>query len=118
MTKAQTIYNFFSSFGIDAYPNLAEDNAKFPFLVYESTMGNAGDAPINIAVNLYYYTDSEAIPNTKVEEIAERIGLGGTVIHHDDGAIWIQRGAPWCIPVNNDDSTIKQKQLNISLIFM
>lgn len=118
MTKSQALYEFFSSFGIDCFPNTAPETAKFPFLTYETTMGNAGDDAVNIACNVFYYTESETAPNAKVEEIANKISLGGKVIHCDDGAIWIQRGQPWCNTITEADRNIKRKQLNISLIFM
>lgn len=120
MTKAQALNQFFNSFGIEAYVNTnIPDETKFPWMTYENAIGNAGDSPIPISVNLYYYTDSEAVPNKKVEEIAEAIGLGGVQIPYDGGSIWIQRGTPWSIaPVDETNSAIKRRQLNVILNYL
>lgn len=119
MTKTGALNKFFNSFGIKAYPNTSvPDETEFPWLTYEPTIGNAGDSPIAISVNLYYYTDSEAVPNSKVEEIAEAISLGGVQIPYDGGSIWIQRGTPWCLSPVNDNPAIKMRQLNVILNYL
>lgn len=120
MTIAAALYEFFSSFGIDAYPNNSvPDKAKFPWLTYEATLGNWGDAPVSIGVNLWYHTESEAVPNAKVKQISDAIGNGGVMLKCDDGAIWVKRGEPWCNSLaNENDSTIKQRALNITLEFL
>lgn len=118
MTKTKALYEFFSSFGVDAYPNTSvPDGAVFPYLTYDVSMGDWGDIN-NIAVNLYYYTESEAQPMAKVEQIAKAIGYGGVQISCDDGTIWVTKGSPWCIAVPYEgNSGIKQRQLNMTLLF-
>lgn len=120
MTKSGALNNFFSSFGIDAYPSTSvPDETTFPWLTYENSIGNYGDSPIGISVNLYYYTESEAIPNLKVEEIATAIGMGGIMLPYDDGAIWLKRGEPWCLSLEDaTDNTIKRRQLNVILEYL
>ena len=120
MTKSQALNEFFNSFGITAFPNTSiPEESVFPWLTYENKIGNAGDSPISISVNLYYYTDSEAVPNKKVEEIADALGLGGKMLPYDGGAIWIQRGNPWCIAVPDEsNSAIKKRQLDMTLTFL
>ena len=47
----------------------------------------------------------------KVNEIAEAIGVGGVVLHYDDGIIWIKRDNPFCIPLNDQtDALIKRME--------
>lgn len=120
MTKSQALFEFFNSFGLKAYPTTAvPDDAVFPWITYENNIGNAGDAQISCAVNLYYYTDSEADPNAKAEEIAQAIGRGGKLIRYDDGSIWIKRGSPWCLALpDQNDSTIKRRSINITLEYL
>lgn len=118
MTKTEALYNFFNSFSIPAYPTSAvPGKAKFPFMTYEVALGEWQDTTA-IAVNVYYYTDSEAIINNKVEEISKAIGLGGTQIACDEGAIWITKGSPYVNAIRYDDEpTIKRRQLNLNLTF-
>lgn len=120
MTKTAALYKFFSSFGIDAYPvNSVPEKVNFPWLTFETTLGNWGDAPISIGVNLWYHTESEAQPNAKVKEIADAIGQGGVMLPCDEGVIWLKRGEPWCNSLTSDsDSTLKQRVLNITLEFL
>lgn len=120
MTKSQALFEFFNSFGLTAYPSTAvPDDAIFPWLTYENNVGNALDGQISCAVNLWYHTDSEADPNAKAEEIAQRIGRGGTQIKYDGGSIWIKRGQPWSLALSDQaDSAIKRRSINVILEFL
>lgn len=120
MTKAAALKKFFSSFGISAYPsNAVPEETVFPWLTYEASFGYLEDGEIPIAVHLYYHTTSEAVPNEKVEEIGQAIGRGGTVIHCDDGAIWIKRGSPFCTPQTDADRPeIKHRYMNLTLEYL
>lgn len=119
MTKPQAIFMFMNSFGVDAYPLTAvPDDQTFPFIAYEGNLGNTGDQ-ISIAVQLWMHTDSEALLNDKAEEISKAIGLGGKLIHCDDGAIWIKRGNPWSIPITHQtDNSTKGRSLNMEIEFI
>lgn len=119
MTETEAIYNFFNSFGMPAYPaNAVPDDLVFPWITYENNIDIPFSNAISITVNLWYRTESEAIPNKKVREIFERIGRGGTQIPYTDGAIWITCGSPFSIALNDEnDSSIKRRALNINLEF-
>ena len=60
MTKTQALYEFFSSFGMDAFPvgNVPETTV-FPWLTYTAQMGNIGDE-LNCTVDLWFHTREEA----------------------------------------------------------
>lgn len=119
MTKTQAIYDFFNSFGIKAYPTTAvPDKVALPYITYELSLGEWGDATTP-AVNVYFHTTSENVIQRKVDEIAERIGLGGTQIAYDKGTIWITKGSPWCNAIAyQGDNTLKRRQLNVVMNFM
>ena len=118
MTKTQALYNFFNGFGVPAYPtNSVPECVSYPWITYEPAIGNAGDSDLYITVGLWYRTTSESVPNAKVEEIAEAIGRGGTIISYDGGAIWIKRGSPWCNSVAEEDN-VKHKSLNVTLTYI
>lgn len=120
MTETAALLNFFSGFGLDAYPNTAvPDNTLLPYLTYEVERSSLGKGEVYITVQLWYKTDSEAVPNAKVDEIAKAIGRGGNIIDCDSGAIWIKKGSPWCINANaENDNTIKLRQLNVTLEYL
>ena len=119
MTKGSALHKFFSSFGVTAYPSTAiPSDAVFPFLTYEVAFGGFGDDQA-LAVNLWYYTDSEAEPNAKVQEMSAKIGLGGVMIDCDGGAIWIKRGTPFAQAIKDaEDPVIKRRLINVTAEFL
>lgn len=120
MTKGEALHNFFSSFGLDAYASAAvPEDVTFPYLTYDSVVDTWGSVPVSIAVNLWFYTESEAIPNAKAQRISETIGMGGKMLPCDGGAIWITRGSPWCQNLMDDTAAnIKRRYLNVTAEYL
>lgn len=120
MTKTAALLNYFSGFGIDAYPASAVPvKVKFPYLTYEVTTDSWGSQPVPITVNLWYHTSGEKEPNQMAESISKAVGIGGKMITCDDGAIWIKRGTPFCRSLNDEaDNTVKRRVINLSLEFL
>jgi hypothetical protein len=70
-------------------------------------------------LQLYYYTDSEAIPDAKAEEIRKKIGMGGKLLFCDEGGIWLKWGAPWCQSLVDDtNKNIKRRYMNITAEYL
>lgn len=120
MTKAQALKRFFNSFEIQAYPVTAvPQSATYPYMTYETPLGAYGDGEMNCTVQLWYNTTSEAVPNAKVEQISQAIGMGGMQIRCDEGCIWIKKGSPFCTAFSPEsDNSIKLRQLNITLEYL
>lgn len=61
MTKDKALHAWFSQF-LPAYPasNVPED-AVFPWLTYELITGSWESGEIALTINLWYYTESEAV---------------------------------------------------------
>lgn len=118
MTKGEALQKFFSSFGLTAYPSTGiPSDVLFPFLTYEVALGGYGDEQA-LTVNLWYYTDSEAVPNAKAQEMSARIGLGGVILPCDGGALWIKRGTPFAQSIKDDaDPIIKRRYINVTAEF-
>ena len=119
MTKGEALQKFFSSFGMTAYPSTAiPADAVFPFLTYEVAFGGFGDTQ-TLNGNLWYYTESEAAPNAKVQEMSTRIGLGGVMLSCDGGAIWLKRGTPFAQAIKDEaDPNIKRRYFNVTAEFL
>lgn len=115
MTKEAALHKFFNSFGIPGYSTSSvPDDAVFPWLTYELVTGSIDNGENSLTVNLWYYGESEAVPNAKVREIAEEIGHGGKVLVVDGGYIWIKRGTPWCQNLRDEsNANIKRRYLNV-----
>lgn len=120
MTSEAAIYQFMNSFGIPAYASSSvPDDASFPYMTYDIVIGEMFESEVNVPVNVWYRTESEAQPNAKVREMFNRIGFGGTTIAVDGGMIWIKRGSPWAqaLVVEGEDEMVKRRYVNINIEF-
>lgn len=119
MTKDVALHAFFSGF-MPAYPSTAvPEDVTFPYLTYDAVFDSLEGGDVSLTVNLWYYTESEAIPNAKAQEISKAIGYGGTTISCDGGYIWLKRGSPWCQSLRDEtDPDIKRRYLNITAEYL
>lgn len=123
MTKASALYNFFSSFGIEAYDETlvptGDEAPKFPYLTYQ-LITDSFDNEVLIPVSLWYRSEASLLAlNTKTEEISQRIGRGGVFLDCDGGKIWIKRGSPFAQTMSDpEDNTIRRKYINITAEFL
>lgn len=120
MTPEAAIYQFLSGFSIPAYAvSSVPDEAEFPYITYSPIIKEALTGEVSMEVDIWYYSDSEAVPNAKAREIYKAIGRGGKVVTCDGGAIWIKRGSPWCQSVvNEDNSMVKRRYINIDIEYL
>ena len=123
MTPEASIYAFLSGFGMPAYASSsvpdqsAPEWSGFPYITYDLVIGEWEQGEVNMAVNVWYRTESEAGPNAKVHEIGAAIGMGGVTLPCDDGMLWLKKGSPWAqaVMVDGEDEKVKRRLLNISI---
>lgn len=120
MTPTAALNKFWNGFEIPAYPvNSVPDKQTYPYMTYEVSLAEFGDPSVNIAVQIWYHTESEKIPNDKVREISDKIGRGGYMLPCDGGGIWITKGSPFCLHVSaTSDRLLKLRQLNVNLAYI
>lgn len=121
MTPEAAIYTFLSGFSIPAYASSSvPDQAEFPYITYDLVLGEWGEPEVNMPVNVWYRTDSEAIPNAKVREISQAIGMGGVTLPCDGGMLWVKKGSPWAqaMTVEGEDEKVKRRYININIEFL
>ncbi len=121
MTPEAAVYTFLSSFGIPAYAaSSVPDQATFPYLTYDLVLGEWGQPEVNMPVNVWYRTDSEALPNAKVREISNAIGMGGVTLPCDGGMLWVKKGSPWAqaVTVEGEDEKVKRRYVNINIEYL
>lgn len=121
MTPEAAIYQFLSGFGIPAYAATATpSDAQFPYLTYELVVGDWGGGEVNMPVNVWYRTDSEAKPNAKVREIRDALKFGGAQVPCDGGALWLKQGSPWAqaVRVEGEDDKVKRRYVNINVEYL
>lgn len=73
MTKGQALQEWFSQFLTAYSTSSVPDDAVFPWLTYELITGAWDSGEIGLTVNLWYYTEKEAEPNAKAQEISDAI---------------------------------------------
>ena len=121
MTPEAAVYTFLSSFGIPAYAaSSVPDQATFPYLTYDLVLGEWGQPEVNMPVNVWYRTDSEALPNAKVREISQAIGMGGVTLPCDGGMLGVKKGSPWAqaVTVEGEDEKVKRRYVNINIEYL
>ena len=121
MTPEAALYNFFSSFDMPAYAAAATpSDAEFPYLTYDLVVGDWDSDEVNMTVNLWFRTDSEAAPNAKVSQISNVIGRGGIRVKCDGGLLWIKKGSPFAqaMLVDGEDEKIKRRYLNVDVEYL
>lgn len=115
MTKAGALWLFFNSFGITAYPTEdVPDDAVFPWLTYELTLGAYGDT-VSPTVELWYYGESNVPVNTKAQEISAYC-RNGKFIECDGGGILVRCGT-WQALRDEADDKIKRRRSVFTLDF-
>lgn len=122
MTKAAAIYQFWSSFGLEAFEENSvyqmDESPSFPYITYELNTDSFEGSVVALSASLWYRSTSWTQANAKAEEISKVIGSGGKVLECDGGYIWIKRRSPFSQSMGDDsDDMIKRKILSISVEF-
>ena len=118
MTKAAALHQFFSRFMPAYASDSVPENAVLPYLTYTPVFSAFEEGEVNLTVNCWFYTESEEVPNAKVEEISKAIGRGGVTLRCDDGFIWLKRGSPFAQRIEEQtDKNLKRRYINIDAEF-
>lgn len=119
MTKAAAIYSFWNSFGLIAYEeNTVPVTAESPYITYQ-LITDGFDREVAGSASLWYRGESWLEINSKTEEIAARLGLGGAILKCDGGRIWVKMGQPFAQNMSDaSDDLIKRKYINVVYEFM
>lgn len=101
-STAKAVYEFFNSFGLDAYDiNAVPDDAKLPYITY---MVNEPEwnRQATAYAQVWYRTKSRATVNAKADQIVAAIGTG-VRLDCDGGYVVIWPESPLVQPIANDD---------------
>ena len=118
MTPEAAFQSFLEGFGIPVYASTSTPHdAEFPYMTYDLVVGGWQAGEVNVPVNVWYRTDSEAEPNAKVQQISSALYLGGCTVPCDGGMLWIKKGSPWAqaMRVEGEDEKIKRRYVNINV---
>ena len=119
MTKAASIHEFWSSFGIAAYEESAvPSDAEMPYITYELVTDSAGEE-CAMSASLWYGDTSWVAINEKTEEISSYIGIGGVMLMCDGGRIRIRRASPFAVSVKEKEKKdVRHKALNVFAMYL
>lgn len=119
MTKNKALYSWFNEVMTFYRDTAVPHDAELPYGTYSYAEDSFGGSPVNITVNMWFRTESEAVPDEKARELEKKIGYGGTLIPCDEGYIWLQKGTPWCQGLVDDiDPAIKRRYINITADYL
>ena len=120
MTKNKALYAWFNEGEIPFYrASSVPNDVVMPYGTYEYIDSAFDLGEVGLTVNLFFRTESEAVPDEKVQELSKRIGDGGVIIPCDEGYIWLKRGSPFGQSLTyKNDPAIKRRYINITAEYL
>ena len=120
MTKNKALYAWFNEGEIPFYrASSVPDDVIMPYGTYEYIESAFDAGEVGLTVNLFFRTESEAIPDEAAQDLSKRIGYGGVTIPCDEGYIWLKRGSPFSQSVvYEEDPAIKRRYINITAEYL
>ena len=119
MTKNKALYAWFNEFMPFYRASAVPDDVVMPYGTYEYIDSAFDLGEVGLTVNLWFRTESEAIPDEKAQNLSKRIGYSGVTIPCDEGYIWLKRGSPFCQSLTyENDPAIKRRYINITAEYL
>lgn len=120
MNAQAALNNFWNGFGWDAFDeNTVPENAfasRSEYITYSSSQAFF-DEPVMLTASLWQRSTSWTGTVSKMQQIAEAIGLGGKVLAADDGFVWIKRGTPFAQRMSDEDPAVRRIYMNVEVEF-
>lgn len=120
MNAQAALNQFWNGFVWDAFEeNTVPENAfatRSEYITYSAGQ-NYFDEPMMLTASLWQRSTSWTEIVDKMQEIAETIGFGGTMLKTDDGYLWIKRGTPFAQRMSDEDPAVRRIYLNVEVEF-
>lgn len=119
MTKNKALYAWFNEIMTFYRDTAVPEDAELPYGTYTYAEDAFGGNQVALTVNLWFRTESEAVPDEAAQALSDAIGYGGVLIPCDDGYIWLTRGSPWCQSMTDEsDTAIKRRYINVTAEYL
>ena len=119
MTKNKALYAWFNDFMPFYRASSVPDDVIMPYGTYEYIESAFDAGEVGLTVNLFFRTESEAIPDEAAQELSNRIGYGGAKIPCGGGYMLLKRGKALCQSVvYEEDPAIKRRYINITAEYL
>lgn len=118
MDKAQSIYEFWSGFGLPAYDeNAVPDSAVMPYITY-SVITDSMDYAVLLTGSVWYRSTSWEEASQKADEISQAL-KDGVVADLDKGYAYLYRGNPFAQRMRDGaDDMVKRIYFNVNCEFL
>lgn len=119
MTKNKALFAWFNEFMPFYRASSVPDDVIMPYGTYEYIESAFDAGEVGLTVNLFFRTESEAVPDEAAQELSKRIGYSGVLIPCEEGYIWLKRGSPFCQSLTyENDPAIKRRYINITAEYL
>ena len=119
MTKNKALFAWFNEFMPFYRASSVPDDVIMPYGTYEYIESAFDAGEVGLTVNLFFRTESEAVPDEAAQNLSKRIGYSGVTIPCDEGYIWLKRGSPFCQSLTyENDPAIKRRYINITAEYL
>lgn len=116
---AEALFSWLSGLGFDVYAEGSVPvGAEMPYATCQWARGAWGGGEVAVAADLWMRTESEAEANGAADAVSASLGLSGVLLPCDGGALWVKRGAPWMQALQDADSAVRRRRLNLSVEFL
>lgn len=118
MNKAQALYQFWSQFDLPVYDeNSVPDNAKMPYITYETQFGSIDDV-LSLSASIWTRGKSWQTTTDVALMIENRID-SMQPIKIDNGYLFITKGTPFLNRMGDGENyNVKRALLNINAQFL
>lgn len=118
MDKEQTLHQFWSSFGVEAYDeNSVPDDAGLPRITYSVTVDGFGET-VALTASVWARSTSWKGITEISHRIAQRLSDGGQTIPYDGGLMWVRKGTPFMQRMADSDDSIRRIYINIEVEYI
>lgn len=111
MNKSEAIYQFWNSFGVEAYDeNSVPDDAPFPYITYAEVDGEMFVETASIWDKSKSWKRVTAIRDMIAKKLGE---YDSYLVRFDGGYYMLYQGTPFSQRMDDEDQTIKRLVLNV-----
>ena len=127
MDKVEALYNFWSQFGVRAYPSIIVPDSALkdlitigtPYLTYDIVLGDFEDDCYMTAQIHYNVLKHGMAPLVREQEyITNVLKRGGMTIKYRDGLMRVNLASPSAQIINTEKDAIKKCVINIVVEYM
>ena len=121
-TFTQALTAFWRSFGVPAYEEncvpSGKSALKSDYITFSISEASSGEST-GLDASIWTRSTSWAKADGILRDVSDRIGMGGLMLHYDDGVVWLKKGTPFSQSMGDPvDGQIKRKYISLDADFI